>query len=700
MNRKLLAVLSVAVMLFMGAYSNLLSQQTQRNPVLEECTGTWCQWCPCGHTIMAQILASMPNAIMIGYHGPANGSDPFSYFPGNEILSLLNFTGYPTAVIDRTGPPMSRSAWTGVMNNRYNVPATVAIEVQRSYNELTRELNALVSVEALENLTGDYRMTMILLEDGLIYPQTGNGSCPGANDYVHNHVVRSMLNGSTGEDLNGGNPWNQGDIIQKTVMATIPAEVNPDSSHLVVLVHKVASPLYNAEIQQGIKLELSDPNYLATMNTEANSAISDPSEPANFNVYLSNIGLLPDTYTLGLDFEGPGGWTVSFTTVNGTFNLGETDTVTVVPGDSTLITIDVNANSIRGYGSTTLTYVAEHGGAGFIELRYTTNGLDLLVVDDDGGANYEEWLTVELDSLNKEYGVVTSDAVVDAGEDINTFNTIIWDCANFEPTIEPDEMAAIKTFLDNGGYLYLNGVDIAYELADPTSPYYTTETADFVTNYLHTNYILKEFVSNIAEGIDGDPITDGLPLLGLVGGTGASTIKHSQGHYPNQIDAADTSSAPIVHYFLKPDEYCGIRAIHYGPMGVGRVVFTTFGFETIAESNARHLFAERVTDWLTVPVSVEEFENNAVPTSFSLLQNYPNPFNPSTTIVYNIPKLSFVSLKVYDLMGQEVATLVNEEKDAGSYSISFDASNISSGMYIYQLNAGGQLFSKKMTLIK
>ena len=73
------------------------------------------------------------------------------------------------------------------------------------------------------------------------------------------------------------------------------------------------------------------------------------------------------------------------------------------------------------------------------------------------------------------------------------------------------------------------------------------------------------------------------------------------------------------------------------------------------------------------------------PKEFSLNQNYPNPFNRTTTIVYSIPKLSFVTLKVYDVLGNEIATLVNDEKPVGSYQVSFDASDLSSGVYFYTL---------------
>ncbi len=86
--------------------------------------------------------------------------------------------------------------------------------------------------------------------------------------------------------------------------------------------------------------------------------------------------------------------------------------------------------------------------------------------------------------------------------------------------------------------------------------------------------------------------------------------------------------------------------------------------------------------------------------SFKLEQNYPNPFNPVTKIVYQIPQKEFVTLKVYDLLGREVATLVNEEKPAGSYTVLFNGENLASGVYIYKIRAGSFSAVKKLLLLK
>jgi len=97
---------------------------------------------------------------------------------------------------------------------------------------------------------------------------------------------------------------------------------------------------------------------------------------------------------------------------------------------------------------------------------------------------------------------------------------------------------------------------------------------------------------------------------------------------------------------------------------------------------------------------IEDESNFTKPTDFLLSQNYPNPFNPTTSIQYAVSNRQFVSLKVYDVLGNEVATLVNEEKPGGSYEIEFNGDGLTSGIYFYQLKAGSFVETKKMVLLK
>lgn len=99
-------------------------------------------------------------------------------------------------------------------------------------------------------------------------------------------------------------------------------------------------------------------------------------------------------------------------------------------------------------------------------------------------------------------------------------------------------------------------------------------------------------------------------------------------------------------------------------------------------------------------LNVRNFKGESIPVEYAFEQNYPNPFNPSTTITYQIPKDGMVTLKVYDILGSEVATLVNEEKITGRYEVNFDASSIATGVYVYRLNVNDYVSVKKMILLK
>ena len=89
-----------------------------------------------------------------------------------------------------------------------------------------------------------------------------------------------------------------------------------------------------------------------------------------------------------------------------------------------------------------------------------------------------------------------------------------------------------------------------------------------------------------------------------------------------------------------------------------------------------------------------------IPEAFALRQNFPNPFNPSTSIRYDLPSAGMIRLSVYNMLGQEVAKLVNEMQPAGVYTVHFDASRLPSGVYLYRLASGSQLSTQKMIFMK
>jgi len=147
----------------------------------------------------------------------------------------------------------------------------------------------------------------------------------------------------------------------------------------------------------------------------------------------------------------------------------------------------------------------------------------------------------------------------------------------------------------------------------------------------------------------------------------------------------------------------------------GGVMALTFEqISTASANDARYDSAacallKGIMDYLDVVSEVKEFSGNWMPAGFELMQNYPNPFNPSTVISYQIPVKSFVSLKLYDITGTEIASLVNEEEEAGIHNYELSINNypaqggtdgLTSGVYFYQLRAGDFVSTKKLLLMK
>jgi hypothetical protein len=163
----------------------------------------------------------------------------------------------------------------------------------------------------------------------------------------------------------------------------------------------------------------------------------------------------------------------------------------------------------------------------------------------------------------------------------------------------------------------------------------------------------------------------------------------------NHDNDATTRQASIIWAAFKLD------AIWNTPKYLGTVKFLAnnkLQFTTKNKMTGRSGNTDKY-DGTDAPMSVERIEGS-IPKEFSLDQNYPNPFNPSTTISFSIPAVSQVRLVVYDILGREVKTLLDEKKEAGSYRVTFNAQNFASGIYFCRIEAGAEFKVRKMMLLK
>lgn len=215
------------------------------------------------------------------------------------------------------------------------------------------------------------------------------------------------------------------------------------------------------------------------------------------------------------------------------------------------------------------------------------------------------------------------------------------------------ELVAFIQNLNNKEILQGSKVKLTELLPVPVE--LTSFTVNTAKNGIVLNWSTASEINNLGFEVERSNNGQNFYRIGFVEGMGTSTETHN-------------------YSFVNEIEYSGQKTLYYRLKQV--------------DFNGRSEYTEIIS---------VEFD---IPTVFALSQNYPNPFNPSTKITFAVPEKSPVLIKIYDLTGQEVKTLVNEVKDAGTYDISFDASGLSSGVYLYQMRAGSFSSVKKMSILK
>jgi len=282
---KLIFTLIISISLTGNSYSG------PRRVLLEFSTGTWCGYCPCGDSIIEHnILTQFPQTVVLAYHG-GGGGDPFIGFNGNNIISLLGITAYPLAVFDRqSGPPMDFD---------YNWPETCAVRYQRkpnsdvsiafvskTYNSGTRALTATVNATALLNLSGQYKINYVITEDNVVYQQYFYALCGNPTgyhqNYVHYWIVRNMINGAAGENLNSGN-WNQNQTISKTISTTLGSGWVDNNCNLIIFIYKDTPPLIQSTVEQSTLQSVVLPLGVSNTNEAPESFSLAQNYPNPFN---------------------------------------------------------------------------------------------------------------------------------------------------------------------------------------------------------------------------------------------------------------------------------------------------------------------------------------------------------------------------------------------------------------------------------
>jgi len=279
MKKRLLVV--IALFALSGILPNNVNAQNGFYPVIEYCTGTWCQWCPCGHEIIDGIITNFPNTMVLSYHGA--GSDPWISY-SLPMIQLFGFNSYPTGVVSRKTGIIGRDGWNNrvVYQSTFDTAGCSIVFNNYSYNSGTRTITANVVCTALLNLTGSYYLNLILTEDNLVYPQTGNGSCTGGSNYVHKHVVKGLINGATGQLVSSS--WNQGQAVTIPLNYVIPSGFVETNCKVNAFVYKQGTSVsFDYTVQQSKMTPATGVTGIINQNETPNVYSLEQNYPNPFN---------------------------------------------------------------------------------------------------------------------------------------------------------------------------------------------------------------------------------------------------------------------------------------------------------------------------------------------------------------------------------------------------------------------------------
>lgn len=330
------------------------------------------------------------------------------------------------------------------------------------------------------------------------------------------------------------------------------------------------------------------------------------------------------------------------------------------------------------------------------EISFELENADVLLYNGDIGDDYVEYYAEPFDALGVTFHFARKNIgdVLQAGRmDELTYPVAIWYTGDLvNPVLSGADEDSIISFLDAGGRIFLTGQNIVEDIS-PTS--------SLLTDYLNVSYG-GESTTALARAVEGNVVTDGLGLFAL-NGTG------SAGNQSSLDILVPTGNADSAMLYGITDETVTAVSVEDTQSGY-KIFLAGFGFEGIVSGNPNleepiSLLANVLT-WFGVEVITGVDDDVAgLPEEYTLKQNYPNPFNPITRIEFFLRKDSDVRLNVYSILGNKVATLYSGRSKAGSHVYEWNGKNdsgidVSSGIYLYRLEAGELVKTKKMVLVR
>ncbi|MEO6695215.1 MAG: T9SS type A sorting domain-containing protein [Ignavibacteria bacterium] len=325
--------------------------------------------------------------------------------------------------------------------------------------------------------------------------------------------------------------------------------------------------------------------------------------------------------------------------------------------------------------------------AGYKDLRNEQNSLltDILVILND---NASSALLMVNDAVGLGYHVNTIHADSVTIDLLNLHRLVMLSTGNNPAALTNSAMRVpLQTYVEEGGNAIIEGGDNAYiSFIVHQYPAFRTKilkTQAYVSHNGGNLLVAAEHTSsNLFNSPNFLPVSIGINFAQNSDMDVCNNDKFSQSFYRTSVfpDKAGIIVAPSV---INP-----------------QIINFCFNYASVSNrGDAKNLLNNCIFNLIGSPVSVTVLSNN-IPEKFTLQQNYPNPFNPKTFIKYDLSVSSFVSLRVYNMLGNNIAVLINEKQSHGSYKVDFDGRYLPSGAYYYNMSAGNFISTKRMILLK
>lgn len=415
-------------------------------------------------------------------------------------------------------------------------------------------------------------------------------------------------------------------------------------------------------------------------------------ETASLIVTLKNTNLVATNLSATLTSSDPD---IQF--IQATSNFGSLAQNDSTDNSDSPISFSVSPGASAHTDTLMLKLTADGGYQREFPIEMLIGSSDILLVDDDGGDSYQIWYIPWLNNAGIHYEVWDVAKKGCPQDNLQKYRAVIWftgDCR--DSTLTPNDQSAIAAYLDNGGCLLLTGQDIGYDLVEAGS----ADDSAFFANYLQADFVSDSANTDYVYGVNEDPITHGHNVY----------FKYIHGGAKNQTapdEIAPIEPAISIFDYFPNQTSAGLRVENAATRS--RVVYLAFGIEGIDGPNAdtASKLLVKILGWFEMKTAVANPGLAAHPaaTSYRLMQNYPNPFNPETIIQYQLPEAGQVTLKIYNLLGQQVRMLIEQSQPAGVYRQMWNGRDdsgkmVPAGIYFYHLKSGRFSKIKKMLLVQ